>query len=152
MTIKKILLLITGVATLFLLALPGTASAASHMRTPINYLKSSETTPYPDINKLKDPWIKVSIAKTGSTSWMVTGVSTLCTPAPASMKASMANALVLRRPEPLPFKTTGVRASTMPRSSVALTTMSPGMITGPTSFTVFQPIRTVTTSSRRRPS
>ena len=36
---------------------------ASAMRTPINYLKSSETIPYPDINKLKDPWIKVSIAK-----------------------------------------------------------------------------------------
>ncbi|HJF47221.1 MAG TPA: L,D-transpeptidase [Limosilactobacillus oris] len=63
MTIKKFLLLITGIATLFLLALSGTASAASHMRTPINYLKSSETIPYPDINKLKDPWIKVSIAK-----------------------------------------------------------------------------------------
>lgn len=63
MTIKKFLLLLTSVCALFLLTARGTASAASHMRTPINYQKSSETIPYPDINKLKNPWIKVSIAK-----------------------------------------------------------------------------------------
>lgn len=64
MRIKKLLLLLaTGFAVLCFLAVPATASAADHMRTPINYRKSSETVPYPDINKLKDPWIKVSIAR-----------------------------------------------------------------------------------------
>lgn len=40
-----------------------TIKAASHMRTPIDYHQPSETVPYPDINKLKNPWIKVSINK-----------------------------------------------------------------------------------------
>lgn len=31
------------------------------MRTPINWRKSSETVPYPDVNKVKDLWVKVDL-------------------------------------------------------------------------------------------
>lgn len=34
-----------------------------HMRTPINWRKSSETVPYPDLNKVKNFWIKVDLKK-----------------------------------------------------------------------------------------
>lgn len=34
---------------------------SSHMRTPINWRQSSETVPYPDLAKVKDFWIKVSL-------------------------------------------------------------------------------------------
>lgn len=34
-----------------------------HMRTPINWRKSSETVPYPDVNKVKDLWVKVDLKK-----------------------------------------------------------------------------------------
>lgn len=37
--------------------------ASSPMRTPINWRKSSETVPYPDLSKVKDFWIKVSLTK-----------------------------------------------------------------------------------------
>lgn len=41
-----------------------TAKASSnHMRTPIDWKKSSETVPYPDLNKVKDLWVKVNIKK-----------------------------------------------------------------------------------------
>ena len=33
----------------------------SHMRTPIDWHKSSETIPYPDLSKVKDFWIKVDL-------------------------------------------------------------------------------------------
>ena len=33
----------------------------NHMRTPINWRKSSETVPYPDVNKVKDLWVKVDL-------------------------------------------------------------------------------------------
>lgn len=59
---KKLLLLLSTVLVLVFIN-SGMASADSHMRTPINYMKSSETVPYPDVNQLKDPWIKVSINK-----------------------------------------------------------------------------------------
>lgn len=36
---------------------------AAHMRTPINWRKSSETIPYPDLKKAKNLWIKVSLKK-----------------------------------------------------------------------------------------
>lgn len=61
-TFKKLLLLVTTVL-LMLVVNTSLAIADSHMRTPINYMKSSETIPYPDVKKLSDPWIKVSIAK-----------------------------------------------------------------------------------------
>lgn len=35
----------------------------SHMRTPIDWHKSSETVPYPDLSKVNDFWIKVSFKK-----------------------------------------------------------------------------------------
>lgn len=35
----------------------------SHMRTPIDWHKSSETVPYPDLSKVNDFWIKVSLKK-----------------------------------------------------------------------------------------
>ncbi len=37
--------------------------ASSHMRTPINWRKPSETVPYPDVNKVKDLWVKVDLKK-----------------------------------------------------------------------------------------
>lgn len=36
---------------------------SSHMRTPIDWHKSSETVPYPDLSKVKNFWIKVSLKK-----------------------------------------------------------------------------------------
>lgn len=36
---------------------------SSHMRTPIDWHKSSETIPYPDLTKVKNFWIKVSLKK-----------------------------------------------------------------------------------------
>ncbi len=36
-------------------------NSESHMRTPIDWHKSSETVPYPDLNKVKDFWIKVDL-------------------------------------------------------------------------------------------
>ena len=33
------------------------------MRTPIDYQKSSETKPYPDLTKVKDFWVKVDLKK-----------------------------------------------------------------------------------------
>ena len=33
----------------------------SNMRTPIDWQKSSETIPYPDLSKVKDLWVKVSL-------------------------------------------------------------------------------------------
>lgn len=36
-------------------------ATSSHMRTPINWHKSSETVPYPDLNKVKNLWIKVDL-------------------------------------------------------------------------------------------
>lgn len=35
----------------------------SHMRTPIDWHKSSETIPYPDLSKVKNFWIKVDLKK-----------------------------------------------------------------------------------------
>lgn len=35
----------------------------SHMRTPIDWHQSSETVPYPDLKKVKNFWIKVSLKK-----------------------------------------------------------------------------------------
>lgn len=52
-----------GLIVLFTLLIGTPVHAASHMRTPIDYRKSSETVPYPDINKLNNPWIKVKISK-----------------------------------------------------------------------------------------
>lgn len=37
--------------------------SSSHMRTPIDWHKSSETVPYPDLSKVNDFWIKVSLKK-----------------------------------------------------------------------------------------
>ncbi|MDO4902782.1 MAG: L,D-transpeptidase [Limosilactobacillus sp.] len=45
---------------------PATVTAAdkpSHMRTPIDYRKPSETVAYPDLQAAKNLWIKVSIKK-----------------------------------------------------------------------------------------
>lgn len=39
------------------------ADSSSHMRTPIDWHKSSETVPYPDLSKVKHFWIKVSLKK-----------------------------------------------------------------------------------------
>lgn len=36
-------------------------SSSQHMRTPIDWRKSSETVPYPDLNKVKDLWVKVDL-------------------------------------------------------------------------------------------
>jgi lipoprotein-anchoring transpeptidase ErfK/SrfK len=63
MNLMKKILLVALVGVLAFITASVTASAHSNMRTPIDYRKSSETIPYPDINKLKDPWIKVSINK-----------------------------------------------------------------------------------------
>ena len=38
-------------------------NSESHMRTPIDWHKSSETVPYPDLANVKDFWIKVSLKK-----------------------------------------------------------------------------------------
>lgn len=37
------------------------SSEDSNMRTPIDWQKSSETIPYPDLSKVKDLWVKVSL-------------------------------------------------------------------------------------------
>lgn len=37
--------------------------SSTHMRTPIDWRKSSETVPYPDLSKVKNFWIKVSLKK-----------------------------------------------------------------------------------------
>ena len=37
------------------------ASTKSQMRTPIDWQKSSETKPYPDLDKVKDLWVKVDL-------------------------------------------------------------------------------------------
>ena len=39
------------------------SSVKSVMRTPINWRESSETVPYPDLSKVKDFWVKVSLKK-----------------------------------------------------------------------------------------
>lgn len=39
------------------------ASDSSHMRTPINWRKSSETVAYPDLDKVKQLWVKVDLKK-----------------------------------------------------------------------------------------
>lgn len=38
-----------------------TAQPSDHLRTPIDWQKSSETIPYPDLTKVQDLWIKVNI-------------------------------------------------------------------------------------------
>lgn len=38
-------------------------AVSNHMRTPIDWRKSSETVPYPDLSKVKRLWIKVVIPK-----------------------------------------------------------------------------------------
>lgn len=40
-----------------------TSTKSSHMRTPIDWQKSSETVDYPDLSKTKNFWIKVSLKK-----------------------------------------------------------------------------------------
>lgn len=37
------------------------SSEDSNLRTPIDWQKSSETIPYPDLSKVKDLWVKVSL-------------------------------------------------------------------------------------------
>ncbi|MBB1079639.1 L,D-transpeptidase [Limosilactobacillus sp. STM2_1] len=38
-------------------------SSEGHMRTPIDWHKSSETIPYPDLSKVKNFWVKVDLKK-----------------------------------------------------------------------------------------
>nr|WP_235804853.1 L,D-transpeptidase [Ligilactobacillus araffinosus] len=38
-------------------------AAKSVMRTPINWKESSETVPYPNLNNIKDFWVKVALLK-----------------------------------------------------------------------------------------
>lgn len=59
---KKAILLVTIIVGMAVVGIP-TVHAASHMRTPINYRKSSETVPYPDVSKMANPWIKVRIGQ-----------------------------------------------------------------------------------------
>lgn len=40
-----------------------TKHVGEDMRTPIDWHKSSETVPYPDVNKTKNLWVKVSLTK-----------------------------------------------------------------------------------------
>lgn len=40
-----------------------TTTTNDHMRTPIDWHKSSETIPYPDLSKVKNFWIKVDLKK-----------------------------------------------------------------------------------------
>lgn len=40
-----------------------TTNDDSHMRTPIDWQKSSETIPYPDLSKVKNLWVKVDLKK-----------------------------------------------------------------------------------------
>lgn len=42
---------------------PQAENSSSHMRTPIDWHKSSETVPYPDLANVKDFWINVSLKK-----------------------------------------------------------------------------------------
>lgn len=41
----------------------GVAQRNANMRTPINWRKSSETIPYPDLKQAKDLWVKVCLKK-----------------------------------------------------------------------------------------
>ncbi|MGN1279247.1 MAG: L,D-transpeptidase [Limosilactobacillus sp.] len=36
-------------------------ASSQHLRTPIDWRKSSETVPYPDLDKVKDLWVKVDL-------------------------------------------------------------------------------------------
>lgn len=41
----------------------GRGTGSYYLRKPINWRKSSETVPYPDVNKVKDLWVKVDLKK-----------------------------------------------------------------------------------------
>lgn len=62
-TLKLKKLILGGLIVLSTLLIGIPVHAASHMRTPIDYRKSSETVAYPNINQLSNPWIKVKISK-----------------------------------------------------------------------------------------
>lgn len=42
-------------------ATSSSSKSQSNMRTPIDWQKSSETVPYPDLSKVKNLWVKVSL-------------------------------------------------------------------------------------------
>lgn len=87
MNLMKKLLLITLVGVFAFITTSVTASADSHMRTPIDYRKPSETIPYPDIDK----GLRSASTKTGSTSCLAIRRYTQCTAAPESTKTRMVN-------------------------------------------------------------
>ena len=59
---------------------------ASHMRTPINWRKSSETVPYPNLATVPNLWIKVRLKHNRTYVYSGKRWSTQCIAPPASLK------------------------------------------------------------------